>query len=120
MINSQTNINFFKDLVPLIGEDNSNLIEFLIKIGLLKSSISCLYCSDLMTFRNNSTSDSYRWRCKTKECLKYKTYRRVRCSSAFEGSKAELKKLVYLIYSTQKKKWDKQKIKIKKKVKNLR
>lgn len=68
----------------LIRYTDKMLIDYLMRIKLLKCTFLCLSCDIKMIFVNYAdVKDNYCWRCMNKDCSSYKNRKNIRAGSFF-------------------------------------
>lgn len=71
--------------------ENIEICKFLIQKGLIKDSMACNYCLELMDMKeSNDNPETYNWRCMNTLCIHYQTTKSIRLGSFFQSFQAPI------------------------------
>ena len=90
----------FEDIIlNMLTSDSIEVINWLRGKNLLKSNVECNGCSTLMNLAKSSKmKDGYLWKCRQKNCRKFRSTKTARVGSFFEKSRLPLGKWIHLMY----------------------
>ena len=86
-------------ILPLLGEDCLQVINWLKQRKLLQRELKCPTCDQQMNWTKYAkTKDGFAWKCQNKYCIKYKSTITIRYGSFFTKSNLSLQSWVHAMY----------------------